>query len=96
MEVLATKKVNTQNGYVFKVQWTDSKEMAFIEFNKAKEKYPLIVLDYLVTRMRHRAVSGEEESNSVKRNSAAISDVRTEVTKAENAEQRHVSNFSQI
>lgn len=54
VEVLSTKKGENEHSLVFKVQWLDSNEIAYMQFDMAKKKYPHIVLDYLTSKIKQK------------------------------------------
>lgn len=57
IQVLNTGKSSDQHGLVFKVKWDNSDEFAYIQFDVAKKKYPSIVLDYLIARIKQKPIN---------------------------------------
>lgn len=54
VEVLNTNKSEGDLGLIFKVVWAKNAEIAYIQFDMARKKYPLVVLDYLISKIRKR------------------------------------------
>ena len=59
--MLNTRGGTDQHGLVFKIVWGDSKETAFMQFDMARKKYPLIVLDYLADRIKQKPLGSTQE-----------------------------------
>lgn len=56
IEVLNTKSGTDSQALVFKVEWADNHQIAYMHFDMAKKKYPHIVLDYLASRIKQKPI----------------------------------------
>jgi hypothetical protein len=65
--VLSNRRCDTEKGLTFKVQWLDTGEVAHMQFDMARKKYPHIVLDYLVARIRQRPANQDHDSQQIKK-----------------------------
>lgn len=61
MEVIRSGRGLNEKGLIFKVQWIDSNDIAYMQFDMAKKKYPLTVLEYLVSRIKERPKTSDSE-----------------------------------
>jgi hypothetical protein len=52
MQFKVLEVLRSGRGLIFKVQWIDSNDVAYMHFDMAKKKCPLIVLDYLASRIK--------------------------------------------
>lgn len=52
--MLNTSKSDGDHGLIFKVVWSKNAEIAYMQFDMARKKYPLVVLDYLISKIRKR------------------------------------------
>lgn len=49
---------------IFKVEWADSKQIAYIHFDMIKRRYPQILLDYLIKRIKPRPILQHKEDTA--------------------------------
>jgi hypothetical protein len=63
--VLRSSRGENEKGLVFKVKWIDTNDVAFMPFDMAKKKYPLTVLDYLVSRIKQRPTANMDSEGSI-------------------------------
>lgn len=64
LEVYTSNDPNKQpHPFVFKIKWVQSQEEAYINFDTIKVRYPHILLDFLIARMKPRSALTSQPAN---------------------------------